>query len=591
LAFILVASASPAAAQDVGDEVVIRVGLHAEEKNLNPFIVPQAQPLTHDLTMLVYDSLFWSQSRLEPEPWLATGAEPSDDFRTWTVTLRDGVRWHDGEAFTADDVAFTFRYFDQHRGPGRYGHHVYQHPVFESATVIDDTTVELAFAQPIASFKLVPGGDLPILPQHIWEGIEDPRADATSLPVGTGPFRMIDYQRGSSYWFEANQDYFLGAPLVDRLLMSVIPDEERAYADLLAGELDFVTANIPVSLVEDVERADELETIGGTLNQSVYLMFNLNEPALQDQQVRKALSLALAVDVMLEVIEGGQGRLGTDTWTHPNSPWTRDPIGAHLSDAIAAAQLLDAAGYGTGEGGNRTGPDGEPLALTVGVNPAVPGHLQAAEMVADQLGELGVPVGIEELTSSDINAARGDGGEGPPPVDLLIDEMESHAHDDPDHLYFLFHSSAGGIGQTFGYANPELDAVLEQALGQTEDARLPLIHQAQDILAEDVPMIVLYYPAGRWGYRWAAYEAWTSDQGHGVFTKRSFLEQYAALDDETNSGLNRLADPGEQSGDSGGPGLLPIAGLVAAAITGFALIGFGVFRQRRGGEPAPDPGS
>ncbi|MYB03642.1 MAG: hypothetical protein F4Y13_05495, partial [Acidimicrobiaceae bacterium] len=98
-----------AAAQD-DDDIVVRVGLHAAEKNLNPFIVPQALPLTHDFTMLVYDTLFWSQSRLDPEPWLATGAEPSEDFRTWTVTLREDVLWHDGTPFTADDVAFTFQY-------------------------------------------------------------------------------------------------------------------------------------------------------------------------------------------------------------------------------------------------------------------------------------------------------------------------------------------------------------------------------------------------------------------------------------------------------------------------------------------------
>ena len=138
--------ASPATAQDDDGDVVVRVGLHAAEKNLNPFIVPQALPLTHDFTMLVYDSLFWSQSRLDPEPWLATDAQPSADYRTWTVTLRDDVVWHDGVPFSAADVAFTFKYFADVAGPGRYGHHVYDHPVFESATVVGDDTVEIAFA-------------------------------------------------------------------------------------------------------------------------------------------------------------------------------------------------------------------------------------------------------------------------------------------------------------------------------------------------------------------------------------------------------------------------------------------------------------
>ena len=73
---------APSAVAQSDDEVLVRVGLHAAEKNLNPFIVPQALPITHDFTMLVYDTLFWSQSRLDPEPWLAIGAEPADDYRT-----------------------------------------------------------------------------------------------------------------------------------------------------------------------------------------------------------------------------------------------------------------------------------------------------------------------------------------------------------------------------------------------------------------------------------------------------------------------------------------------------------------------------
>ncbi len=142
-------------------------------------------------------------------------------------------------------MVFAFRYFADDGGPGRYGHHVYDHPVFESAAVIDDLTVELTFAEPVATFTLLPGGDLPILPRHVWEGIEDPRADAVSLPVGTGPYRMTDYNPGVSYRLEANDDYFFGPPVVDTLIMPVVADAQAAFASLRTGELDFVTRNLP----------------------------------------------------------------------------------------------------------------------------------------------------------------------------------------------------------------------------------------------------------------------------------------------------------------------------------------------------------
>ncbi len=517
-----------AAHQDDGDPVVVRVGLHAAEKNLNPFIVPQALPITHDFTMLVYDTLFWSQSRLDPEPWLATGADPSDDFRTWTVTLRDGVLWHDGERFDASDVAFTFRYFAEDGGPGRYGHHVYDHPVFESATVVDDLTVELVFEDPVPTFKLLPGGDLPILPEHIWASVENPRADATSLPVGTGPFTMVEYNPGVSYRLEANPDYFLGRPTVDTLIMPVVTDAQAAFAGLQTGELDFVTRNLPAPLVPRVEENPELAVVTGSRMQSLYLMFNTRKPHLRDPAVRKAMSLSLDVQAIVDIVEGGLGRPGNDTWTHPDSPWAHQH-GGHVFDPGVAATMLNDAGYLFGDGDVRRNADGDPLAFTLLVNAAAPPQIRAGELVAEQLSVMGIDITVEPLDPPAITAARRPSPDGPPTVDMFIAVFESHAHADPDHLFFFFHTPGRGVGGIFsGYANPEFDAVLDSALGAPIDEKLSLIAQAQEIFAEAAPAVVLYYPDGRWGYRPGAYDGWISDPGHGVFTKRSFLEPDAA---------------------------------------------------------------
>ena len=526
LSLFSVALAPLAAAQD--DEVVVRVGLHAAEKNLNPFIVPQALPLTHDFTMLVYDTLFWSQSRLDPEPWLATGAEPSEDFRTWTVALRDDVVWHDGTPFTAADVAFTFQYFSDDGGPGRYGHHVYDHPVLESASVVDDATVQITFQDPVPTFKLLPGGDLPILPEHVWAGIEDPRADATSLPVGTGPYRMVEYDPGVSYRLEANPDYFLGPPLVDTLIMPVVRDAQAAFAGLQTGELDFVTRNLPAPLVPRMQENEELAVITGSRMQSLYLMFNTRKPLLRDPAVRKAMSMALDVQAIVDIVEGGLGRPGNDTWTHPDSPWAH-PAGGHTFDVDAANSMLDTAGYPLGDGGVRRSADGAPLAFTLLVNAAAPPQIRSGELVAEQLSTIGVDITVEPLDAPAITAARRPGSDGPPTVEMFIAVFESHAHADPDHLFFFFHTPGRGVGGIFsGYANPEFDAVLEDALDAPIDEKLTLIGRAQEMFASEAPAVVLYYPDGRWGYRPDAYDGWISDPGHGAFTKRSFLAPYAA---------------------------------------------------------------
>ena len=594
---------APAAAQD-DDNVVVRIGLHAAEKNLNPFITPQALPITHDFTMLVYDTLFWSQATLDPEPWLATGAEASDDFRTWTVTLRDDVTWHDGEAFTADDVAFTFDYFATIAGPGRYGHHVYDHPVFESAEVIDETTVALTFADPVGSFTLLPGGDLPILPQHIWEGIEDPRADATSLPVGTGPFRMVDYQPGESYRLEANADYFKGAPLVDELVMPVVADAQAGFAALQAGELDFVTRNVPTPLMEPIEGNPDVEIITGSRMQSQYLMFNVRKPILNDPTVRKAMSMALDLDAFVATIEGGQARPGNDTWTHPDSPWAH-PNGGHEYDPEAAATMLDEAGYPVGDDGVRAADDGTPLAFTLLVNAAAPPQVRSGELIAEQLAEIGVDITVEPLDAPAISAARRPPEEGgPPPVDMFVAVFESHAHADPDHLFFFFHTPGRGVGGVFsGYANPEFDAILEDALDEAVDDKVSLINEAQEIFAAEVPAVTLYYPDGRWGYRPAAYNGWIADPGHGVFTKRSFLADYANPEEaaveepaepEPEEPADEPADEPDETADDDAAadedatseittddGGLGTGGVIAIGAAALALIGGGLFLARR----------
>jgi len=522
----------PATATAQEDEVVLRIGLHAAEKNLNPFISPRALPITHDLTMLVYDTLFWSQATLNPEPWLATGAVPSDGMRTWTVSLREGIEWHDGVPFTAEDVAFTFQYMSDLGGPGRYGHHVTDHPTYVSSEVIDDLTVAITFEDPISTFMMLPGGDLPIVPKHIWENIEDPTQEATSLAIGTGPFRMTEYVPNTSYVLEANEDYFKGAPTVDRLIMPVVPDAQAAFAGLQSGDLDFVTRNLPAQLHESINDNPDLEVIDGSRMQSLYLMFNTRKPALNDPVLRKAMSMTIDVQQIVEIVDGGLGRPGNDTWTHPDSEFAH-PTGGHEFDPEAAIANLDAAGYTVDDGGVRVSPDGVPLSFTLFVNAAAPPQIRAGELVAEQLEPLGVDVTVEPLDAPAIGATRRPSPDGPPTVDMFIAVFESHAHADPEHLFFFFNTPGqGGVGVVFsGYSNPEFDALLAEGLSKPVEEKIELIRQAQEIFAEEAPAVTLSYPNGRWAYRPAAYDGWIDDPGHGVFTKRSFLAEYANIPD------------------------------------------------------------
>lgn len=573
---------APSAAQDTGRAPLVRIAIRADEGVLNPFLPPNDVALTHDLLMLVYDTLFWNQSQVAPDEWLATGAQPSADFRSWTVSLRSGVQWHDGEPFTADDVAFTFQYFRDIGGPGRYGHHVYQHPRLEAATAIDDLTVQLTFTNPITTFPQLPGGDVPILPEHIWSSIADPRAGLTSLPVGTGPYRLVDHQPGTSYRLDANPAYFGGAPLVDTLELSVIPDDEAAFGALETGAVDMVARSTPLAWIDRLDVRDDVEMVVGGRQQSVHLQFNLGNQILQNADVRRGLGLAIDVDTVLEVVEQGAGRLGGDTWTHPNSIWTRDPLGAHLSDVAAADQLLRAAGFSDAGTGTLLAPNGQPATFTLGVDASRPRHRTAAQAVADQLAAIGVGVAIQLLEPTALPPAVGGAGTLPP-TDMVIGELDTHQHDDPDHLYFLFHSSSAATDLFGGYSNPQLDAAIEQLMYEPQESELrtQALNNAQDILAADLPLFTLYYPAWRMAYRPAVYDGWQAEETNGFLTKRSLLPAFAdqGQGDRTTpppSVPAFAASEGEAGDTGGGFPLLAIVGFGVAGVAALGAIGLGL---------------
>ncbi|MCP9488260.1 MAG: ABC transporter substrate-binding protein [Solirubrobacteraceae bacterium MAG38_C4-C5] len=568
-----------AGAQEPEQPRTVRIAISGYENNITPFNVSfGAFPVTHDLMHLVYDSLFWSQAKLEPEPWLAERATPNEDFTEWTVELRPGVRWHDGEPFTAEDVAFSFDYYE--RFPelsGRYAHHVFDVPPLEDAEVIDPQTVRLTFRQPAPQFPIMPGADLPIIPEHIWSEIEDPGTVDEELPIGTGPFKVTEIEPDQRYVMEANPQYFKGRPLVDRIEMPIVEDPSSAFQALRAGEIDQVARNLPPELVNQFADASGLEVLEGTRFESTQLYFNARRAPWSDPAVRKAISLAIDSQQLVDQVLLGQGREGNDGFIHPDSPWAGENNG-HESDPQRAERMLEEAGYNAGSDGIRRDERGRPLSLEVLISSFDPLGLRAVEQVARQVRRIGVevvPVALDPATLRDRRQAP----EGEAPTyDAYLSTLETHAHADPDSLYYFFHSPGEkGFGAAItGWSNARFDELSERATAQPPQQRQALFDQMQSILAEEAPVVVLWYPDGNYAYRPAAYEGWISDPGHGIFTKRSFLPAYA-----DTGAASTVEDVGESS-------VWPwvVVGLVALVVLG----GIVAVRRRRTEDPEEDWG-
>jgi peptide/nickel transport system substrate-binding protein len=501
----------------------VTVAIKANENNLTPFTLTLlGLPVSHDLTNLVYDTLFWSQVKADPEPWLATSAEPNDDRTQWTVTLRPGVTWHDGVAFTAEDVKFTFEKMKATTG-GRYSHHVWEYPTFQSAEVLDPLTVRLTFEQSAPTFKILPGADLPMVPKHIWEGIAEPGKATDILPVGTGPYKMASFVPDQIYRLEANASYFKGRPKVDAIDLPIVKDQSAAFAALQTGQVDSVDRSVPPELFEQMSNQPGITVVQATRMESVHLHFNNRKGVLVDPVVRNAITEAIDNQAIVDTVLLGHARPGRDGWVHPDSAWA-DPEGTHVHDPAGANAALDAAGIRRGDDGVRRTAAGARLEFTVSVAANEPQHTRSAQLIAQQVEAIGVKVDVESVDAATLRQRRGTGN-----YDAFITNLESHAHADPDALAFFFQSPAPGApaGSFGGYSNAEFDRLTSQARTTVDNgARKDLLVAAQRIYAADAPALVLYYPDGDYAYRTSAYDGWIADTGHGILTKRSFIPGY-----------------------------------------------------------------
>lgn len=574
------AALAPAAAQEPERVERVTAAINGWENNLTPYGITFQSGAFHEMINLVHDTLYWSHYTEEPEPWLAESAEPNEDHTVWTVQLREGVTWHDGEDLTADDVAFSYEYqFDN--PSARYSHHITVLPEYAGAEVLDEHTVELRFEEPVPRFPLVPAADIPILPEHVWGDIDQPRDAVDELPVGSGPYELVEMESDERYVLEANDDYFKGTPLVQQLVLPIVRDSSAAFSALRTGEIDALVRGVPPELIEDLEDEPEVEVLNIQTYEGHQLYFHAQQEPTSDAAFRRAIGLAVDRQALVDRVLQGHGQPGRDEFMHPDS-YLAKPDGTSEFDPDAAATQLDEAGYEAGDDGVRQTPDGQPIELALLVNSFDPVQVRTAELVSENLAEIGLETEVEGVDPGTLSDRR-DSGE----FDLWIDSLNNHMHMDPDAFYHFF--GPGITGLSFGgYDNPDFNELMERAAVTADwDERLELIHEQQDFFAEELPAVMLFYPDEYQAYRPAAYDGWFADPGHLLLTKRAFLPEYAAsTSDEDGAEASEAAEPGDDdaeaadaaaTGDEAGG--LPWSVLVAAVAV-VAVIGVVIGRRR-----------
>lgn len=530
---VLLLSLVPAHVEAAGS---LRVGLHTDESTLTPYSYVSGEP-GYNLLLFVYDTLFSINEDNVPVPWLVKSYKWSDDGTVLTMDLHTNVKWHDGVALTANDVVFTYEYVK------KYVHSRWTGPmeVMDEIKATGTHQVVVKLRERSVGFLYQPLADQPIMPKHIWEKVTDPRtfADAT----GSGPYKLVDYQPSQYYKFQANESYFKGKPAVDELVMPIIKDATALFTALKANEVQAVSRQLSPELIDDFKSVSGMKVVRGPLTTSYLMLLNNLVPPFDNKDFRRAISLAIDKDKMVDILCLGYGVAGSPGWVHPALPWyLKDLDQVAKFDRAEANKILDGLGYGSRtKDGFRQAKDGSELEFTLLTTSTDPVRVRAAELITDYLKEVGIKIKVLPLDRNSLFSRIGwqdpefDYSK-PRNFELLMWGWSAPIQSWPGRMEGVLHSDHKSVGtlNIQGSGNKDLDAILENIMKTTDEAgRDKLAQDAQRIVAQDTPLIPLFHPDGTYVYNSKAYDGWVFVKGLGIFNKLSFLGK---------------SDPGTESG-------------------------------------------
>jgi peptide/nickel transport system substrate-binding protein len=534
--------AAPAVAQD---RSVVRFAFPSDDGSLTPYTFTNG----YALMTLVYDTLSWRDARGVPQPWLARSIRRTGP-RQVEVTLRRGARWHDGRPLTADDVVFTFDYFREHEH-SRFTPQL-RHVADVSAR--DPLTVVFSLRDRAAGFEDQPLADVPILPRHLWQGLSSHRLAPAGLPVGSGPYRLVSYRAGQGYRFEANRGYFRGRPTVDRIEVPIIGDRDEIATRLARRRLDAAPVVGPAGT--PLERSSTVRLGEADIYTGTVLELNLTRAPFDDPQARRAVALALDLRRFSSAGRGPASRVRADRGViHPRSPWAGDAV-LHRFDAAAARIAFSEQGVG---------------AFEVAASRSDPVRIEAARRVVRALQEAGAQVRLREMSPDELNRAIGAEG-GRPTVDAAVVAFPALASYDPSFLHAVFGSSNAPLNDR-GYRSARFERLAERVdAASTTSARRRAVEAQLRLLADDLPVVPLFFGGSTFAYRPAAYDRWVDVRGSGILDKRSFVDRAAAAEP-----AEEIGDPTDPASDDG-ISLLPL--IVVLAVVLVAALAWGMRRSR-----------
>jgi len=475
------------------------IGLGSEPSSIDPHyhnLGPNNQLARH-----IFESLVHADENQRLGPGLAVSWKPLNDT-TWEFKLRQGVTFHDGTPFTADDVIFTFeRVPNVEASPSSFA----LYTKGKTLKKIDDFTLQIITEKP---YPLMPNDVSTIYIISKKNGMGAKTADYNSgkAAIGTGVYKFSEWVPGDKLVLVKNPDYWGEKAQFDRVIFKPIKSDPTRVAALLAGDVDMID-NVPTADIPRLKENAEVALSQGISNRVIYLhldQFRDDSPyitgtggknPLKDQRVRKAISLAInrpaIVDRVMEGVAIPAGQLLPETFFGVSPKIKPDTYNPE-----AAKKLLAEAGY----------PDGFGLTLH-GPNDRYINDAKICQAIGQMLTRIGIDTKVETMPKSVYFRKASSGGpDNSPAFSFILVGWGSGTGEASSPLKSLLHtydkSMGMGASNRGRYSNPEVDKLIQQALATVDDAkREKILQQATEIAIGELGIIPLHYQVNTWATR------------------------------------------------------------------------------------------
>ena len=467
---------------------VVVIGSTQRPRHLNPAV--QSGIATMMPGAQLFSTPMLLDDKWRPQPSLAERWSVSEDARSITLHLRKDAKFHDGRPITAEDVQFSIETVrDNHPFKAMFA------PV-NAVTLSDRHTAVVRLAEPHPALALAMTTVLlPIIPKHVF-GDGQPLAThpRNANPVGSGPFRLVEFKPGEHIVMERFDGYWRkDRPLIDRLIIREYKDLASMLLAFEKGEIDVHSGMTDPRDIERAKKAPNLVVVGDSgpaIGPLIWLAFNTKHPQLSDKRVRQAINYAIDKDFILKSLYGGVHKRATGPIAS-GSPFYNPKVEPYALNLKKATDLLDAAGL-------KPKADGMRLSLAVDAIPGTDRPIQ--EYLKPGLAKAGIDVTVRISPDFPGWARRVSTYQ----FDMTLDSVWNWG--DPVigvHRTWLSSNIREGViwSNTQSYSNPKVDQLLAQAGREMDPAkRKALYGEFQSIVVDDCPVAFIYEPSFHVGY-------------------------------------------------------------------------------------------